>query len=109
MRYSIVITVDAQRDIDDILDYIAMAESQQRALGVLQQLETVVASLALLPERGRQPRELTALGISDIRERFFKPYRILYRIADHQVRILLVADGRRDMQTLLLRRLLGSG
>jgi toxin ParE1/3/4 len=37
---------------------------------------------------------------------FFKPYRIIYRVIENNVYVLLIADGRRDMQTLLQRRLL---
>ena len=43
------------------------------------------------------------------REIFFKPYRIIriiYRVMEDNVHVLVMADGRRDMQTLLQRRLL---
>lgn len=37
---------------------------------------------------------------------FFKPYRLVYRVAGERVYVYLIADGRRDMQSLLARRLL---
>ena len=46
------------------------------------------------------------LGIREYREIFFKPYRIIYRIMKKNVYVLLIVDGRRDMQSLLQRRLL---
>jgi len=46
------------------------------------------------------------IGIQEYREMFFKPYRIIYRVMDKNVYILLIVDGRRDMQSLLQRRLL---
>ena len=52
------------------------------------------------------PKELLALGVREYREVFFKPYRIIYRVQDETVYVLLIADGRRDMQSLLQRRLL---
>src|SRR2546422_263408 len=52
-------------------------------------------------------QETLALGIREYGETFFKPYRIIYRIQRRQVHVYLIADGRRDMQTLLARRLLG--
>ena len=58
------------------------------------------------PERGAYPKELVLLGIREYREVFFKPYRIIYRILDKNVYVLLIVDGRRDMQLLLQRRLL---
>jgi len=36
----------------------------------------------------------------------FQPYRIIYRVVGNRVYVLLTADGRRNMQTLLKRRLL---
>jgi len=44
-------------------------------------------------------------GICEYREIFFKPYRIMYRIMDKTVYVPLIADGRREMQTLLQRRI----
>ena len=60
-----------------------------------------------LSERGSHPPELSALGIRDYREVFFKPYRVIYRVQAPSVWVYVVADGRRDMQRLLARRLLG--
>ena len=59
------------------------------------------------PARGAFLKELLALGIREYREIFFKPYRILYRVLGTSVYVLLIADGRRDIQTLLQRRFLG--
>ena len=58
--------------------------------------------------RGSYPKELAGLGIKEYRQTFFKPYRVIYRVTDNKVIIYLIADGRRDMQSLLARRLLGS-
>jgi toxin ParE1/3/4 len=54
------------------------------------------------------PKELSSLGNREYREIHFKPYRIIYRIVDEYVYIYLITDGRRDMQTLLNRRLLSN-
>lgn len=51
-------------------------------------------------------KELQNLNIQEFREFFFKPFRIIYRIIDKKVYVLLIVDGRRDMQSLLQRRLL---
>ena len=49
-----------------------------------------------------------ALGIKEYRQTFFKPYRVIYRIERRRVYVYLIIDGRRDMQSLLARRLLGA-
>jgi toxin ParE1/3/4 len=64
--------------------------------------------LSKFPERGVYPKELIALGIREYREIFFKPYRIIYRIKDKNVYVLLIVDGRREMQSLLQRRMLNA-
>jgi toxin ParE1/3/4 len=71
-------------------------------------LTEVVESLAIFPERGAYPPELLALGIREYRQTYFKPYRVIYRLLGKKVFIYLIADGRRDMQSLLAWRLLGS-
>ena len=70
-------------------------------------LPEVTASLAAFPERGSYPKELLQLGIREYRQAHFKPYRLIYRVTGKQVFIYMIADGRRDMQMLLTRRMLG--
>jgi toxin ParE1/3/4 len=106
MKYSVFLTEDAVRDLEDIKDYLTASDSSARAAYVLDRIEQSIQRLAEQPQRGRIPRELQETGMKEFREIFFKPYRILYRIIDADVFVLLIADGRRDMQTLLQRRLL---
>ena len=65
-----------------------------------------IDGLANFPERGSSVKELLLLGTKDFRQVSFKPYRIVYRVIESTVYALVVADGRRDMQALLMRRLL---
>jgi len=67
-----------------------------------------VESLSTFPERGVYPKELVAIGVRDYRQTTFKPYRVIYRVMGQKVYIYMIADGRRDMQSLLARRLLGA-
>jgi toxin ParE1/3/4 len=108
MAFAILLTNDAARDPDEIYDYIALQDSTRKADYVLERIEKVFSSLSEFPERGTCPKELVALGIREYREIFFKPYRIIYRVMDNIVYVLLIVDGRRDMQSLLQRRLLNA-
>ena len=67
-----------------------------------------LSGLATLPNRGNHPRELLELGNRSFREVHFKPYRIVYRVLEREVHVLIVADGRRNMRALLARRLLSA-
>jgi toxin ParE1/3/4 len=106
-KYEVLLTEGAERDLESIYDYIAEFDSKRNADHVLDRLLEVVERLSTFPERGAYPRELIALGIRDYRQTAFKPYRMIYRIMGQKVRIYVIADGRRDMQSLLARRLLG--
>jgi toxin ParE1/3/4 len=106
MPFRILLTNDAARDLDEIYDYVALHDAPRKADHVLEQIEKAFSKLSEFPERGAYPKELVALGIREYREIFFKPYRIIYRVMDKNVYVLLIVDGRRDMQSLLQRRLL---
>lgn len=107
MSFKVLLTHDAARDLEDLYAFIAEHDSPLAANHVLDSIEKVAAQLAEFPHRGSHPKELLAVGITEYREVFFKPYRIIYRVTEKLVHIYLIADGRRDMQTLLGRRLLG--
>ena len=106
MAFLVQLTDDATRDLEDICDYIDRHDVPGRADYVLEQLEKAFSSLSEYPERGNYPTELLDIGIREYREIFFRPYRIVYRVMENNVYVLLIADGRRDMQTLLQRCLL---
>ena len=106
MPFVVYLTADAARDLEELYRYIAKHDAPVKAEHVLTGLEKAFGSLSESPDRGVYPKELLALGIREYREIFFKPYRVVYRVLGNAVHVLLIADGRRDMQALLQRRLL---
>lgn len=108
MRHAVQLTAGAEHDLSSIYHRIAETHSERAAERVLQRLLELSRRLAAFPERGSHPRELLALGIREYRQLMMKPYRVIYRVMGEQVFIMLIADGRRDMQTLLVQRLLGA-
>jgi len=108
MRYEVLITQGAERDLEEIYDHIAEFDSPEKAEYVLSRMLEVAERLATFPDRGPHPKELQALGIREYRQTYFKPYRLIYRVLGKQVIIYLIADGRREMQSLLAGRLLGA-
>lgn len=107
MSFRVVFTEDAENDLEDIVTYIAKHDSPRAAQYVLSRILKIADSLVVVPTRGTPPRELRALGDQEYRQIFFKPYRLIYRVIGDQVVIYVITDGRRDMQSLLARRLLG--
>jgi len=106
--FEVLLTEGAEQDVEALYDYIAEFDCVTNADRLLDQLMDVVASLARFPERGTFPKELVALGIKEYRQATLTPYRVVYRVSGSQVIVYLIADGRRDMQSVLSRRLLGA-
>lgn len=98
----------AEQDLEALHDYIAEFDCVANANYVLDQLMKIAQGLSRFPERCSHPKELAALGIKEYRQTSFKPYRVIYRVAGSRVIIYLITDGRRDMQSVLARRLLGA-
>lgn len=107
-KLEVLVTEGAEQDLEAIHDYISEFDCVANANYVLDALMEVVENLSKFPERGNYPKELVALGIKEYRQAAFKPYRVIYRVTGSQVIIYLIADGRRDMQSVLARRLLGA-
>ena len=109
MSVSVHLTEPALADLLAINDYYLLQVSDRAAANIIDSLESTVNSLADLNERGSVPKELLVLGITQYRQLIVKPYRIIYQHSPEQVIVHAVLDGRRDMQTLLMQRLIGTG
>jgi plasmid stabilization system protein ParE len=94
----------AVRDLEDLVAFVAI-DSQGDAERVLRRIEIRAASLEVAPQRGRVVPELARFGMRAWREIISRPYRILYRIEGDTVTVLAAFDGRRDLEDVLLDRL----
>ncbi|MDH3888468.1 MAG: type II toxin-antitoxin system RelE/ParE family toxin [Gammaproteobacteria bacterium] len=75
MPYRVLLTQDAVNDLEELDSWIATNDSPERADYVLDRISEAFQKLTELPERGTHPKELSALGIREFREVFYKPYR----------------------------------
>lgn len=106
MPFRVELTESAERDLAELHAWIAEHDSPERAEHWLERVTEAIGALESSPERGAIPAELRDLGIREFRQIYFKPYRLVYRVFDDTVVVLLIADGRRDLSSLLARRLL---
>lgn len=104
---AVELTRGAEDDLEAIHAYLAGHRSAEDADALLDAFLKKIETLERYPARGAVPKELETLGIRDFRQVLLELYRLIYRIVGEKVFILLIADGRRDMQALLERRLLG--
>jgi toxin ParE1/3/4 len=107
MNYSVRITSAAWRDLEGIHDWIAENDSLENAGYVLDKLWEAAEGIASMPHRGSRPKELPFGMEAEYRQVFFKPYRVICEVGRNEVVIHLIADGRRNLHSLLLRRLTG--
>jgi len=105
-KYRVLIVQDAERDLADIVNYIAETDSAASTNHVLDRILEICDRLEQFPERGHFPPELRAIGMKRYRQVQFKPYRIIYEIRQRDVVVHIILDGRRSFQGLLERRLL---
>lgn len=107
MKAKVHFTKGAEADLREISRYILKRDGADRAREAINRLQDAILLLESQPEAGSVPAELAPLGITDYRQLVSPPFRIIYtQVGDH-VYVLVVADGRRDFQSLLKWRLLG--
>jgi toxin ParE1/3/4 len=105
MNFTVRITSAACRDLMEIYDWIAEHDSPEKANYVLDRLNETAEGAAALPHRGTRVKELPPGTEVEYRQVYFKPYCVVYEIMQDEVVIHLIADGRRNLRSLLLRRL----
>jgi len=105
-KYRVLWAEAAEKDLTKIIDYIAI-ENPADASKILQKIKQQASSLYKFPERGRIVPELHEQGIHFYRELVIPPWRMIYRISDTNVYVLCVFDSRRNVEDILMNRLVG--
>lgn len=95
----------AENDLCAIILFIAGA-SPQAAMKSLATIKDKTAGLVSFPERGLIVPELLAQGMAHYRELVIPPWRIIYRFSADSVYVLAVIDSRRNVEDVLLDRLI---
>ena len=95
----------AESDLTRIIEYIAV-DNPSNALKILDKLIQKSANLHQSPRRGRIVPELREYGIYQYRELIVVPWRSIYRIQENRVFVLAILDSRRNVEDILLERIL---
>jgi toxin ParE1/3/4 len=104
-KFKISITVQAERDLESIYDYVADHGSPDIADALLDRLVDRIGSLAEFSHRGGIVPE-TAIVKRRFRQILLSPYRCIYSVTDHMITVVAVLDGRRNVEAVLTQRLL---
>ena len=104
-KYAVYITKTAEDDLNEIIMYIAR-NNPQAAMKIMERLKAKINTLDHFPNRGGYVPELLARNIKDYRQITETPWKIIYKVDGEIVNILAIIDSRRNLQDLLVRKLL---
>jgi addiction module RelE/StbE family toxin len=103
-KYFVKWTAPAREDINEIVDYISET-NENYAVKILDKIEESVKKLDMFPERYRIVPDLEKYGYLIYREIVVEYWRVIYKIENEFVYIMLVIDGRRNLEDLLLKKM----
>jgi len=106
-RFKVIWTKNAELDLELIIEYIKI-NSISTAKKIFFEIKQESNKLHTLPERKRVVPEFQEIGIVKYREIIYKRWRIIYKIDDEKVYVLLVADSSRNLEDILFQRLIKS-
>ena len=105
-KYNVIWTTSAQYDLELVIQYIKI-DSVKIAKDIFYEIKHQCQELESMPEQKRVVPELQQIGIIKYRELIFKRWRIIFKIEESKVYVLLVVDSSRNLEDLLFQRLLG--
>jgi toxin ParE1/3/4 len=103
--YTVNVNKTAKNDLREIINYIAK-NNPINALNMLKRIEDRINTLNHFPERGGYVPELLKNNIKDYRQLIESLWRIIYKIDNDIVNILLLIDSRRNTQDILVEKLI---
>ena len=104
-NYSVNINKTAKNDLREIIKYISK-NNPMNALDVLKKIENRISTLIHFPERGGYVPELLKNNIKEYIQLIESPWRIIYKIDNDIVNILMIIDSRRNTQDILVEKLI---
>jgi len=103
--FEVIWTKNAQYDLESIIEYIKIA-GVNTAKKIFFEIKKECDNLYYFPKRKRVVPELQQIGILKYREIIHKRWRIVFKIDDKKVYILLVVDSSRNLEDILFQRLI---
>lgn len=101
----VVILESAEADLHALRSYIVKNFSAGTWQATYGKLKESIRNLAAFPYLGAIPPELDAIHLTQYRQLLSGMNRLIYEVRQDTVYVHIVADTRRDMKSLLMRRL----
>lgn len=106
MGFRVVILDSAERDLKELRAYIVKNFSDDTWRDSYTRIKETIRSLQKFPQAGSIPDEIEKLNLTQYRQVLAGMNRVIYEVRQEIIYIHIVVDARRDMNTLLTRRLL---
>jgi toxin ParE1/3/4 len=102
----VVILDSAEQDLKELRCYVVKNFSQATWLKTYSKLKESIRNLATFPLLGAVPPELESLNLNQYRQIISGMNRVVYEPRADAVYIYMIVDTRRDLETLLMQRLM---
>jgi toxin ParE1/3/4 len=107
-KLKLLILDEAQEDTKDLRRYILKSFGAETWKQTSAELTATFNNIKQFPQSGYVPAELADFGGLNFREALSGQNRVIYEVRDDTIYIHVVTDTRRDLRTLLQKRLLRS-
>jgi len=104
-KFIVNVNKTAKNDLREIIKFISK-NNTMNGLNILKRIEEKISTLDHFPERGGYIPELLKNNIKDYRQLIESPWRIIYKINNNVVNVLLIIDSRRNTEDILMERLI---
>jgi toxin ParE1/3/4 len=98
-------TQSAEDDLNEIIMFIAQ-NNPQNAIKLMEKIQARIYTLDHFLYRGSYVPELLNRNIKDYRQIIESPWKIIYKKDDNIVNILAIIDSRRNLQDILIKKIL---
>ncbi|TWC14853.1 MULTISPECIES: type II toxin-antitoxin system RelE/ParE family toxin [unclassified Pseudomonas] len=106
MSLKIVILQSAETDLKELRTYLIERFSVQTWQSTHTSLKVAIRHLATLPYAGSIPDEIEKLNLGQYRQVLSGMNRIIYEVRGKTIYIHIIADSRKSLPALLMKRLL---
>ena len=106
MSISVVFLRSAELDLKELKSYLIKNFGKDAWQASYNKIQEAVGTLQTFPLGGKIPEELDKLNLTQYRQVISGMNRIIYEVRQETIYIHMVCDTRKDMQSLLTKRLL---
>jgi toxin ParE1/3/4 len=106
VNVSVVFLRSAELDLKELKSYILKNFGKEAWQASYSRIQEAVGTVQAFPLRGKIPEELGKLNLTQYRQVISGMNRIIYEVRQETIYIHIVCDTRKDMKSLLTKRLL---